>query len=111
MVHYSPDIDTAFAALADPTRRRILTRLARSDAAISELADVFEMTLTGVRKHVQVLESAGLVTSRKIGRVRHCRIGPRRLDDAAAWIATYRRALDRMLADEMNRRTNGRNVT
>jgi DNA-binding transcriptional ArsR family regulator len=94
MVHYSPDIDIVFSALADPTRRGILSRLGRSDAAISELADAFDMTLTGLKKHVQVLEAAGLVTSRKVGRVRHCRLGPRRLDDAAAWIASYRRALE-----------------
>jgi DNA-binding transcriptional ArsR family regulator len=90
-------IDTAFGALADRTRRGILSRLGRSDAAISELAETFDMTLTGMKKHVQVLEAAGLVTSRKIGRVRHCRLGPRRLDDAAAWIATYRRMLEARL--------------
>ena len=93
MVQYSADISTAFAALADPTRRGILTRLGRSDAAISELADAFGMSLTGVKKHVQVLEAAGLVRTLKIGRVRHCRLGTRHLDRAADWIAAYHTAL------------------
>jgi DNA-binding transcriptional ArsR family regulator len=99
MVQYSPTLDDAFGALADPTRRGILERLGRGDAAISELAEDFEMTLTGIRKHVQVLEAAGLVTTEKVGRVRHCRLGPRRLDSEAAWIAAYRR----MLEDRLNR--------
>lgn len=94
MVQYSPALDTAFGALADPTRRGILERLGRSDAGISELAEAFDMTLTGVKKHVGVLEAAGLVTTEKVGRVRQCRLGPRRLDDETAWIATYRRMLD-----------------
>jgi DNA-binding transcriptional ArsR family regulator len=99
MVQYSPQLDAAFGALADPTRRGILERLGRSDAAISELADDFEMTLTGIRKHVGVLEAAELVTTQKVGRVRHCRLGPRRLDREAKWIETYRR----MLEDRLNR--------
>ena len=94
MVQYSPQLDDAFGALADPTRRGILERLGRSDAAISELAETFDMTLTGMKKHVQVLEAARLVTTEKIGRVRHCRLGPRRLDREAAWIADYRRMLE-----------------
>ena len=94
MVQCASRIDASFGALADPTRRGILERLGRSDAAISELATTFDMTLTGVKKHVQVLEAAGLVTSRKIGRVRQCRLGPRRLEDEAAWIAAYRRKLE-----------------
>jgi DNA-binding transcriptional ArsR family regulator len=93
MVQYSGELDNAFAALADPTRRGILERLGRSDAAISELAEGFDITLTGIKKHVGVLEAAGLVTTEKIGRVRHCRLGPRRLDDETAWIAEYRRTL------------------
>ena len=97
MVQYSPRLDAAFAALADPTRRGILERLGRSDAAISELAEDFDMTLTGVKKHVQVLEAAGLVTTEKVGRVRHCTLGPRRLDHEAAWIADYRRMLEARL--------------
>lgn len=97
MVQYSPALDAAFAALADPTRRGILERLGRSDAAISELAEQFEMTLTGMKKHVQVLETAKLVTTEKVGRVRTCRLGPRRLDQEAAWIAAYRRMLEARL--------------
>ena len=99
MVQYSPQLDAAFGALADPTRRGILERLGRGDAAISELAEDFEMTLTGIKKHVSVLEDAKLVTTEKIGRVRHCRLGPRRLDREAKWIETYRRMLD----DNLNR--------
>jgi len=99
MVQYSPQLDAAFGALADPTRRGILERLGRGDAAISELAEDFEMTLTGIKKHVSVLEDAKLVTTEKIGRVRHCRLGPRRLDREAKWIETYRR----MLEDRLNR--------
>lgn len=94
MVQYSPKLDAAFSALSDPTRRGILERLGRSDAAISELAERFDITLTGIKKHVGVLEAAGLVTTEKIGRVRHCRLGPRRLDDETAWIAAYRRMLE-----------------
>ncbi len=94
MVQYSPKLDTAFAALADPTRRGIIERLGRGNAAISELAEDFEMTLTGIKKHVQVLEAAGLVTTEKVGRVRQCRLGTRRLDHEAAWIAAHRRMLE-----------------
>jgi len=94
MVQYSPRLDTTFSALSDPTRRGILERLGRSDAGISELAQAFDITLTGIKKHVGVLESAGLVTTEKIGRIRRCRLGPRRLDDETAWIATYRRLLE-----------------
>ena len=94
MVQYPPRLDVGFAALSDRTRRGILERLGRSDAAISELARAFDITLTGIKKHVQVLEEAGLVTTEKIGRVRHCRLGPRRLDDETAWIAEYRRMLE-----------------
>ena len=94
MVQYPPKLDTAFGALADPTRRGILERLGKSDAGISELAETFDMTLTGIKKHVGVLEAAGLVSTEKVGRVRQCRLGPRRLDDETAWIATYRRLLD-----------------
>jgi DNA-binding transcriptional ArsR family regulator len=94
MVQYSPKLDSTFGALADPTRRGILQRLGRSDAGISELAEAFHITLTGIKKHVGVLEAAGLVTTEKVGRVRRCRLGPRRLDDESEWIATYRRMLD-----------------
>ncbi|HMG69469.1 MAG TPA: metalloregulator ArsR/SmtB family transcription factor [Gemmatimonadaceae bacterium] len=94
MVQYSRKLDTAFGALSDPTRRGILERLGRSDAGITELAQAFDITLTGIKKHVHILESAGLVTTEKVGRVRQCRLGPRRLDDETAWIETYRRLLE-----------------
>ena len=97
MVQSSTQLDAAFAALSDPTRRAILELLGRRDASISELAATFDMTLTGIRKHVAVLEQAGLVTTEKVGRVRPCRIGPRRLDDETTWIATYRQMLESRL--------------
>lgn len=87
-------LNDAFAALSDPTRRGILERLGRGEASISELADAFEMTLTGIKKHVQVLEAAGLVTTVKVGRVRLCRLGPNRLENETAWIASYRQMLE-----------------
>lgn len=93
----SAGLDDAFGALADPTRRGILERLGRGDASITELAGSFEMTLTGMKKHVHVLEQASLVTTEKRGRVRTCRLGPQRLDDAARWIAAYRRMLEQRL--------------
>ncbi len=83
-------LDTAFAALSDPTRRGVLEQLGRSDASISDLADRFRMTLTGMKKHVGVLEQAGLVTTEKIGRVRTCRLGSRRLEEETAWLERYR---------------------
>src|SRR5919199_2096459 len=91
MVQY-PDgqLDTSFAALSDATRRGVLERLGRGDASITELAGAFRMTLTGMRKHVGVLEQAGLVTTEKVGRVRTCKLGPRRLEDVTAWIEGYR---------------------
>lgn len=94
MVQYSARLDVAFGALADATRRGVLERLGRGEASISDLAAAFDMTLTGMKKHVQVLEDAGLVTTEKVGRVRHCRLGPRRLDEETAWIATYRSMLE-----------------
>ena len=97
MVQYSgddPALDLAFAAISDPTRRGILERLGRGSASISELAGAFEMSLTGVRKHVTVLEEAGLVATRKEGRVRTCTLGPSRLDAETAWIADYRRMVE-----------------
>ena len=97
MVQYTKQIDASFGALADPTRRGILQRLGRSDAAITELAESFDMTLTGVKKHVNVLERAGLVTSRKVGRVRHCQLGPRRLHEEVEWITNYQRAVEARL--------------
>jgi DNA-binding transcriptional ArsR family regulator len=108
MVQYSDARSaTRFAALADPTRRGVLDRLGRGDASITELADRFQMTLTGMKKHVGVLELAGLVSTRKVGRVRTCTIGPSRLDEEAEWIMRYQElwdarfnALDRVL-DEL----------
>jgi DNA-binding transcriptional ArsR family regulator len=83
-------LDASFAALSDATRRGVLLQLGRSDASITDLAQKFRMTLTGMKKHVGVLEQAGLVTTEKIGRVRTCRLGPRRLEDETAWIESYR---------------------
>jgi DNA-binding transcriptional ArsR family regulator len=89
-----PHVDDAFAALADPTRRGVLEQLGRSEASITYLADRFHMTLTGMKKHVGVLEQAGLVTTEKVGRVRNCRIGTRRLEEVAAWIERYQQLWD-----------------
>ncbi|MSR35606.1 MAG: ArsR family transcriptional regulator [Gemmatimonadetes bacterium] len=94
MVQYLPRLDRAFAALSDATRRGILERLGERDASITELAERFGMTLTGMKKHVQVLEEAGLVATEKVGRVRTCRLGPRRLDDEMTWIESYRAMLE-----------------
>jgi DNA-binding transcriptional ArsR family regulator len=84
-------VDTSFAALSDATRRGVLERLAREDASISQLADTFQMTLTGMKKHVTVLEHAGLVVTEKVGRVRTCRLGDGGLEQEAAWIERHRR--------------------
>ena len=86
--------DASFAALSDATRRGVLEQLGRADASITDLADKFHMTLTGMKKHVGVLEQAGLVTTAKVGRVRTCRLGLRRLDEEAAWIERYRQLWD-----------------
>jgi len=109
MVQYSAAIDLTFAAIADPTRRRILTRLGRGDASITDLAGRFNMTLTGIRKHVKVLEKAGLVTTEKIGRVRNAKLGPRRLEREAEWIAQYHTMLNERLnsLEEFLERTKG----
>lgn len=90
MVHYQARLDLTFAALADVTRRGVLEQLGRSDASISDLAQRFRMTLTGMKKHVGILEQAGLVTTEKVGRVRTCRLGRRRLEEEAAWIEQHR---------------------
>ena len=87
-------LDASFAALSDATRRGILERLVRADASITELAGTFRMTLTGMKKHVGVLEQAGLVTTEKVGRVRTCKLGSRRLEEEAAWIERHRRLWD-----------------
>ena len=94
MVQYYRELDTSFGALADPTRRGILDRLTAGDASITELADRFDMTLTGVKKHVRILEDAGLVTTKKAGRVRTCTLGPARLDAETAWIQRYQEMLE-----------------
>jgi DNA-binding transcriptional ArsR family regulator len=94
MVQYQPQLDRTFAALADPTRRSILERLGQGRASISELAEPFGMSLTGMKKHVRVLEEVELVTTEKVGRARQCGLGPRRLEDAERWIETYRQMLD-----------------
>src|SRR5215212_7107100 len=92
MVQYrQARFDAAFAALSDATRRGVLEQLGRSDASISDLAGRFHMTLTGMKKHVGVLEQAGLVATQKVGRVRTCRLGPRELAEATAWLEAYRR--------------------
>jgi DNA-binding transcriptional ArsR family regulator len=83
------ELDRTFGAVSDHTRRGILERLGRGDAPVSDLAAAFEMTLTGVRKHLRVLEGAGLVFTEKVGRVRTCRLGPRRLESEAGWIKQY----------------------
>ncbi len=91
MVQYNRShFDASFAALSDATRRGVLEQLGRADASISDLAEKFRMTLTGMKKHVSVLEQAGLVTTRKVGRVRTCRLGLRRLEEEAQWIERYR---------------------
>ncbi|WP_041451283.1 ArsR/SmtB family transcription factor [Hoyosella subflava] len=97
MVQYREQLDWGFAALADQTRRGILEHLGAGDASISELAEMFRMTLTGMKKHIQVLESAQLVTTHKAGRVRYCSLGPRRLDAETAWIENYRQMLEMRL--------------
>ncbi|MFN0178058.1 MAG: ArsR/SmtB family transcription factor [Gemmatimonadales bacterium] len=96
------DLDGSFAALSDPTRRGILERLGHSDASITELAEKFRMTLTGMKKHVGVLEQVGLVTTEKAGRVRTCKLGLRRLEEEAAWIERYRQVWDARF-DELDR--------
>ena len=91
MVQYQhARLDDSFAALSDTTRRGVLEQLGRSDASITDLAEKFHMTLTGMKKHVAVLEEAGLVTTEKIGRVRTCKLGPRRLEEETAWLERHR---------------------
>src|SRR3989442_3436204 len=87
MVQYmTTRLDTSFAALSDATRRGVLEQLGRADASITDLAEKFHMTLTGMKKHIGVLEQAGVVTTKKIGRVRTCQLGPRRLEEETAWL-------------------------
>ena len=95
MVQYcQARFDASFGALSDATRRGVLEQLGRADASITDLAEKFHMTLTGMKKHVGVLEQAGLVTTEKIGRVRTCKLGRRRLEEEAAWIERYRQLWD-----------------
>jgi DNA-binding transcriptional ArsR family regulator len=95
MVQYTQShFDASFAALSDVTRRGVLEQLARADASITDLAGKFHMTLTGMKKHVGVLEQAGLVTTEKVGRVRTCKLGVCRLEEEAAWIERYRQLWD-----------------
>jgi DNA-binding transcriptional ArsR family regulator len=103
MVQYiQARVDDSFAALSDATRRGVLEQLGRAEASITDLALKFHMTLTGMKKHVSVLERAGLVTTEKVGRVRTCKLGPRRLEEEAAWIERYRQLWDARF-DELDR--------
>ena len=120
MVQYSSTtIDASFAALSDSTRRGVLEQLGRQEASITDLADRFHMTLTGMRKHVGILEQAGLVMTEKVGRVRTCRIGARRLEEVAAWIDSYHQLWDArfgeldQVIEELKQKENsdGRNTT
>jgi DNA-binding transcriptional ArsR family regulator len=95
MVQYlAPPLDLSFAALSDATRRGIIDQLGRADASITSLADKFQMTLTGMKKHVQVLERAGFVVTQKVGRVRTCKLGTRGLEAEAEWIEAHRKLFE-----------------
>src|SRR5476651_1131700 len=117
MVQYSrARFDASFSALSDATRRGVLEQLGRADASITDLAEKFHMTLTGMKKHVVVLEQAGLVTTEEVGRVRTCKLGLRRLEEEAAWLERYRQMWDArfdqldQLVEELKRKekTDGR---
>src|SRR5579871_991353 len=107
MVQYTGTVlDASFAALSDATRRGVLEQLGRADSSITDLAEKFHMTLTGMKKHVGVLEQAGLVATEKVGRVRTCRLGPRRLAEETSWLEAYSQlgaarfdALDRVVEE------------
>jgi len=113
---YNTRLDASFSALSDATRRGVLEQLGRADASITDLAEKFHMTLTGMKKHVGVLEQAGLVATEKVGRVRTCKLGPRRLEQETAWIEGYRRLwasrfdeLDKVVEElKQKEKTNGR---
>ena len=95
MVQYSPArLDASFAALSDATRRGVLEQLGRADASITDLAERFRMTLTGMKKHIAVLEDAGLVATEKVGRVRTCKLGPRRFEEETEWLERYRKMVE-----------------
>ncbi len=107
MVQYAPArLDASFAALSDATRRGVLEQLGRADASITDLAEKFHMTLTGMKKHVGVLEQVGLVTTEKVGRVRTCKLGLRRLEGETAWIESYRQLWDARF-DELDKVVEG----
>ncbi|MEN0136574.1 MAG: metalloregulator ArsR/SmtB family transcription factor [Rhodococcus sp. (in: high G+C Gram-positive bacteria)] len=108
MVQHSV-FDATFAALADPTRRGILDRLGDGACTISDLAELFDMTLTGIKKHVRLLEDAGMVVTEKRGRVRYCMLGSNSLEREVAWIRDYQRSLEGRLnrLDEFLNRTEG----
>jgi DNA-binding transcriptional ArsR family regulator len=95
-------LDATFAALSDATRRGVLEQLGRSDASITDLAEKFDITLAGMMKHVGVLEQVGLVTTEKVGRVRTCQLGPRRLEDETVWLERYRQRWDERF-DELDK--------
>jgi DNA-binding transcriptional ArsR family regulator len=97
MVQYTFRLDAAFTAISDPTRRAILERLAGKDATTTDLAEAHGMTLTGMLKHLRVLEKAGLVVTQKVGRVRYCRLGPSRLKNEAFWIEKHRQMVEARL--------------
>jgi DNA-binding transcriptional ArsR family regulator len=109
VVQYQAQLDRTFAALSDPTRRGILERLGGGRATISELAEPFGISLTGLKKHVQVLEAAGLVRTEKVGRTRWCSLGPQELDEVQRWIIGYRLMLEERLdrLGELLERTKG----
>src|SRR5712671_5374546 len=103
MVQYTTArLDASFAALSDPTRRGVLEQLGRADASITDLAEKFHMTLTGMKKHIGVLEQAGLVATEKIGRVRTCKLGPHRLEEETGWLEKYRQRWDERF-DELDK--------
>lgn len=116
MVQYTSRLNASFAALSDATRRGVIEQLWCEDASITELAERFQMTLTGMKKHVAVLEQAGLVTTEKVGRVRTCRIGQGALDEEWAWLERYRQmwtarfdALDKVVEEvKLKERNDGR---
>ena len=113
MVHNAgARLDASFSALSDATRRGVLEQLGRSDASITELAEKFHMTLTGMKKHVGVLERAGLVATEKVGRVRTCKLGASRLAAETAWLEGYRQLwsrrfeeLDKIIAELKEKKT------
>jgi DNA-binding transcriptional ArsR family regulator len=115
MVQYlAPSLDLSFAALSDATRRGIIDHLGRAEASITGLADKFHMTLTGMKKHVAVLERAGLVMTEKVGRVRTCRLGQGGLEIESQWIDAHRKlfearfdALDRVILEIKQEQDNG----